>query len=577
MAWSLKPINGKEKSWVNYTVSVLGMFSHLPISSLQALTKADAAGGYRSATGDRRDTEYITDNMLSVNPSDTPLNTWVNAFGFFLYDAETDEFANKILCFRCKTTAYDGSGTAQDRYNWIMQFTWSIFDANSITYTDIFTPWNISVGDGGAWQTELPKFEAFYNINEETYDDVLQPIIYGGFEGKATYVDVRYWNARGMGLPVKSVLEDVYGLTVRPEETDINPALGPESEPDGYDEPSLDPISDPWVNYNLKPGIAQLGLVRLYKCSVGSLLTMGEILFPEIVWPSSASFSDIIEFLASCIQAGFSAIWDKDLIDYIISCHVIPIDVDAAATATDIKVGPKYLEGVTAYRISDDIVTFDCGDLKVPEHYQNFADYLTRCRIYIPFYGFVELKPEFWQSATLNLTYVFNVIDGSFTAQLKSIVDRHQDPCETIVGQYTGCACVHVPLSGADYSSMFSGMISGAAGMAAGIATSNPALAMTSAINAGSSLNGQMQMSNSYNASAAFYGYPRPFLVIERPVSHYPKTYQGENGFPLLVTKRLGDMKGFTIAEGAILDGIPCTQAEKEKIRQMLRSGVIIK
>ena len=189
----------------------------------------------------------------------------------------------------------------------------------------------------------------------------------------------------------------------------------------------------------------------------------------------------------------------------------------------------------------------------------------------------LEKKPEYWQSADLQLKYRFNVIDGSFVAMLYSTISRHQKQFKSLIGQYTGCACVHVPMTGAAYASMFSGMISGVAGMATSLATGNPALAATSAINTAQAANGNMEMSNSYNASAGFYGHPCPYLIIERPISHFSGNYAAERGLPLLVKKTVGSVTGFTIAEDIILNGIPATKDELDRIKTLFKSGVIIK
>lgn len=368
-----------------------------------------------------------------------------------------------------------------------------------------------------------------------------------------------------------------------PEGEPVSPEYGPGSQPGGYGPggggsggpgPTFNGTSDPWVDYPQKPGIAALGLVNLYKCDVGSLVNLGAELFPDINFPTS--LSDVGEVIAAVSDS----IWNSKLIDYIVSAHIIPVDVDVTGVnLEDIKVGTRTMTGILARKISNDIVEFDCGSVKVDEYYTNFVDYRgTRCKIYIPFYGMVELKPEYWQSATLSLKYLFNVVDGSFIAQLFSEVERHQAPFKAMIGQYTGCACVHVPMTGAEYASMFGGMIANAGGMVSGIATANPAMAATSAVGfAQSTAGGGAQGSNAYNASAGFYGYPCPYLIIERQVSHFSTRYPKEKGLPLLVSKKIGACSGFTVAEDIILDGIACTSDEKERIRNYFKSGVIIR
>lgn len=381
-----------------------------------------------------------------------------------------------------------------------------------------------------------------------------------------------------------------------------SPEFGPASEEGGYGPadpgsggtggsggpgPTFDGTSDPWVDTPTKPGVLSFGLLNLYKCDTGSLNLLGETLFPTIVKPPAPPQTgvtdwvkwsgEVAEWIGNVIFAVSDSIWNKDLIDYIVSVHLIPVDV-TGGDLEDIKVGPRTLTGILARPITEDVIEFDCGTVHVDEYYTSYIDYTaTRCRLYIPFYGMVTIKPEYWQSADLSLKYLWNVMDGSFIAKVYSTVTRHQSPCTTMIGQYSGSACVHMPLSGANYASMFSQLTGAAGGMAMGAASGNVAMTATSAMALPGALSTDMQTSNAYNASSAFYGHARPYLIIERAISHFPTNYSVEKGLPLLVTKTIGSCSGFTIAESPILDGIPATLEEKERIRQFLQNGVIIK
>ena len=364
-----------------------------------------------------------------------------------------------------------------------------------------------------------------------------------------------------------------------PQQTEADPDLGPESEPGGYGPgdggsggsggpgPTFDDTSDPFTPSPLPPGISALGFVNIYKCSAGSLNQLGDTLFPDVsastdVWTAIVALSD--------------AIWNSKLIDYVVSVHMIPCDVPAGSDE-DIKVGTRTLTGIRGAKVTSDYVEIDLGTIKIDEVFTSFVDYQCRARLFLPFYGFVELKPEFWQSAELNIKYRFNVVDGSFIAFVYSTVTRHQSKMYSQVGQYSGCACIHCPVSGVSYASMFGGMVSNAGGMAASIATGNVGGVAASAINTAQASQGSMQMSNPYNASASIMGHRYPYMIIERPVPHFPTNYGKEKGFPLLKTKRISACSGFTQAVDIILDGIPCTDAEKEKIRSAFKTGVIIR
>lgn len=368
-----------------------------------------------------------------------------------------------------------------------------------------------------------------------------------------------------------------------------DPKFGPKSEPGGYGPsapvpgggiggpgPTFDGVSDPWVDTPKKPGVLSFGLLNIYKCDAGALTNLGNDLFPEIVWPSPSSVTDLLEWVGDVIIKFSDSIWNKNLIDYIVSVHLIPVDVTAGALE-DIKLGARTMTGILARPISDDVIEFDCGTIHVDEYYTNYVDFMTRCRVYIPFYGMVTIKPEYWQSADIQLKYLWNVMDGSFIAKLYSTINRHQSPCKVMIGQYSGSACVHMPLSGADYAAMFSQIAGAAGGMATGIATGNVAVGASSAMSlagaAGSG--GDMQQSNAYNASSAFYGHARPYLTIERPVSQFSEGYPDEKGLPLIVTKTIGSCSGLTICEDPVLN-FACPDDEAEAIITALKEGVIV-
>lgn len=567
----------------NMFVSVGGIRKWLENCDLSGFTVNDLASTYRCRTVSNSETDPLLEYNMELSYGDGGFEEWKNVFGFFIYDKDTGEFTGKILWYRIYCYILQVVDPS-DNYIWAFTHKWSIFDSETQQYNDIVSGPNPSAS-GGANQLRLPSCKIIFSKMVETYQSEEQDMFYGGLMTYKYFQGLTIAEGNAIALPSKAGLESL-GYTIKPEEVVIDPDLGPESGEDGYgpDEggksptgggsggpaPTFDEASDPWIDYPTKPGIAALGLVNLYKCDVGSLVNLGAEIFPDIHFPTS--LSDV-----GAVLAAFSdSIWNSKLIDYIVSAHIIPVDVNGGMLE-DIKVGTRTMTGILARPISDDIVEFDCGTLHIDEYYTNFVDYMTKCKVYIPFYGMVEIKPEYWQSADLQLKYRFNVIDGSFVAMLYSTISRHQKQFKSLIGQYTGCACVHVPMTGAAYASMFSGMISGVAGMATSLATGNPALAATSAINTAQAANGNMEMSNSYNASAGFYGHPCPYLIIERPISHFSGNYAAERGLPLLVKKTVGSVTGFTVAEDIILNGIPATKDELDRIKTLFKSGVIIK
>lgn len=371
----------------------------------------------------------------------------------------------------------------------------------------------------------------------------------------------------------------LYMLGFEPDGKEIDPNMGPASEPGGYGpgggssiggvggpQPTFDFTSDPFELSPLPPGISELGFINIYKCGIGALTALGATLFPDV-----SAATDVM----TAITALSDSVWNSKLIDYVISIHMIPCDV-AAGGDEDIKIGTRTLTGIQGAKITSDYVEVNLGSLKVDEAYTSFADYsASRARLYLPFYGFIELKPEFWQSAELSIKYRFNVVDGSFIATVTSHVNRHQPDFDALVGQYSGTACIHCPASGVSYASMFGGMISNSAGLGLSMASGNITGVASSALNLAQTSQGNMEHSNAYNASASVMGHRKPFLLIERPVSQYPTRYAAEVGYPLAVTKRIGACNGLTICEDPVLN-FGCSEEEGKAIIAALKEGVIV-
>lgn len=457
---------------------------------------------------------------------------------------------------------------------------------------DVGGPWDDAVRNAylalAMWENNNETYIGFYiNICQSCVDP---------WQGQY-YAEVM---ADGGGFNLSKIY-DLFGISGQPKQgKHKSKKYGPEGEPGGYGPtdpgsgstggsggpaPTFDGTSDTWVDTPIKPGVLSFGLLNLYKCDNGSLNLLGSTLFPSISKPPAPPQTgvtdwvkwsgEVAEWIGDIIFSLSDSIWNKDLIDYIVSVHLIPVNV-TGGDMEDIKIGPRTLTGILARPITDDVIEFNCGTVHVDEYYTNYVDYMTRCRVFIPFYGFVTIKPEYWQSADISLKYLWNVMDGSFIAKLYSTVTRHQEPFTSLIGQYSGCACVHMPLSGANYASMFSQLTGAGAGMAMSAASGNVAVAATSALAlSGMNTGGEMQSSNAYNASSAFYGHATPFLIIERPVSHFSTRYVPEQGLPLIMTKRIGDCSGLTVCDNPILN-FACSDAEAKEIKEALKEGVIV-
>lgn len=367
-------------------------------------------------------------------------------------------------------------------------------------------------------------------------------------------------------------------------------AFGDASTPEGYSGGTFDDSSDT-ISIPTAPtiGVSSAGFVNVYNPSTSALTGFGSELFPNLSFtpvsslPAPTDVQTALENIATVLTDFGNQIpniidmyINSNLIQYVLDCHIIPV-APAIGAAAGIKVGFRTFSQ-TAPEVTSDYIDFDCGSLNVGEYYANYIDYapFTSAKLFLPFVGFVDMLPEYWQSGTLSVTYRFNVIDGSFVAFVKSTSSKSK-LSDTVIGQYGGNCCIHIPLTGANYSNMVSGLVSGAAAVltsGAGAAAKVSA-AVSSAINVAQS-RPSVQQSNGYNSTTSFLGVRTPYLLIERSVSSFSENYATENGLPSNVTATLSSLSGYTEASDLILSGIDATDAELNEIAALLASGVIL-
>lgn len=340
------------------------------------------------------------------------------------------------------------------------------------------------------------------------------------------------------------------------------PPFDPTEDPEPYN-PTIDDTSD-LVNIPGNPliGVTSAGFINVYNPAMGALQGLGDILFPNV-----ASATDIVEAVIKLCET----LANQNLINYVIDCHVIPVQPQIGNNA-NIKVGFRDT-GISVPVVTNDYIDATCGSLNIREYFGGFQDFLaTRSKLYLPFVGFVDVRPEFWQGGTLSVDYKFNVIDGSFMCYVRSVSSKSQLN-GSVIAQYAGNACVHFPLTGVNYSQMVSGIVGAAVTMASGggsTAVLGGALSAANTIAAG----GNVQQSNGYSSTAALMGVRTPYLLIERAVPAYSAKYAHDKGFPTNIATLISNVTGYTEISDIDLTGLPFTADELNELRQLLAEGV---
>lgn len=433
---------------------------------------------------------------------------------------------------------------------------------------------NARIMDAGSLNADKTSTYFFY---QENFELQKKSVLRFGYIYDYTYNKLSYKDSL-IAMPFDQNIDDLYIGTTQPIEFDDD--FGTYSSGGGYGGGSFDDSSDHMGLPNLPDiGVSDSGFVNVYLISKNQLQGFVDDLFPDFELPEPST-AEGIEAVAENLSNTVQVIGDfansyinRGLVDYVIDCHIVPV-VPSAVDNTGLKVGFKTFS-YNPKKVTSDYVEFNCGALSIPEYYQNFLDYAgTRAKLYLPFIGFVDVKPEWFQSGKLQIIYHFNIIDGSCIANIIGTSSKSK-LTDTVVATFGGNCCVHMPITGINYSSMISGIAGGVGQVTSGISTGSMSTALKGLENVVSA-RPELQQSNGYNAGMSFMSYRQPYLLIERAVASFSKNYPHEQGLPLNATQKLSNLSGMTICENVVLDNFPCLPEEKEMIQAALAEGIIL-
>lgn len=414
-----------------------------------------------------------------------------------------------------------------------------------------------------------------------------------------------YYDAGGACIRLDTLYNQfgIYGDSIG-DPVPFSPEFGGGSVPDGgyNDDPdnphgTFDFHSDTVPVPNLPSvGVTSAGFINVYKISTGALANLGEKLFPHflpaeiLADPSQLStpevltmfiktlFGTLISPIGTTVELAdnlgiIDILMNGKLIDYILDCHIIPVDI-TAGTNEGLKVGYRQFEDLQVPRASSDYVEIDCGSISTGEAFRNFLDF-SACtmKLFLPFVGFVPIQPEYWNGGNIGVKYHFNIVDGSFQVYVISTSGKSKLK-NTVIAQYGGVCCVHLPITGLQYSNVVAGLVNGTAGAVASVMGGNPAGVATNAMNT-AMLRPDAPSSNGYNASSSFLSERVPYLLIEYPTPQFSTQYNKEIGLPLNVSRTLSTVHGFTVIDNPILK-IACSDIEYNELVSLLKNGVIL-
>lgn len=368
-----------------------------------------------------------------------------------------------------------------------------------------------------------------------------------GSEDERTYIPIP--------IPKYNNPFDEQPTTGTPSQTE--PSVSPETTPkDELDNVSDTNTKDPTESDNpdtgggnspsiIVPTQQASALWAIYNPTLGQLNSLGS-------WLWSSNFIDqLLKIFNDPMQA-------------IIGLHKVYATPSISGSG-NIKVG--YLDsGVPSNIVGNQYTYIDCGSVSLREYYGNVLDYspYTTVQLYLPFIGIVSLDIADVSRSTISIRYGVDVLTGACLAS----VSVQRDNAGGVLYQYSGnCACQY-PLSSGSYM----GMVTGAIGTLGSLARGN-IFGATMGI---AGMHTNIEHSGGFSGNAGAMGIKKPYLIISRPQSAINDGFPSIQGYPSNYFIRLGNCSGFTQVAECHVENIPATDKELDKIKDLLKEGVIL-
>ncbi len=372
----------------------------------------------------------------------------------------------------------------------------------------------------------------------------------------------------GNQLPESTVLLNVMNYTDAHPDTSYdendNPYDNPYgitiSEPGGGDgDIDLDPDDVDKATIPSLPSVSAVdaGLITMYNCTAGQLQVLGDYLWSN----------------AYDLETNFTKLFASPM-DAIIGLSIIPVTPTLGSAAT-VKFG-NIDTHISMSKLSTQFVEKDMGSVSVKKWIGSFMDYspYVKLSLYLPYVGYREISPDDVVGDTIHVVYHIDCLSGGCCAMVET-------GKKGLLYSFDGSCIANVPITALNYSGALQNAISAATGgvsMIAGVATGSPIAAVGGAASVAQNVTNikpSVQRSGQMSGAAGLMSYQRPMLIIERPNMCVPENLNSFTGNMLYVSRKLSQCKGFTQVSLIHLDGIPCTEKERNELMTLLNKGVI--
>ena len=384
------------------------------------------------------------------------------------------------------------------------------------------------------------------------------------------------------------------------------------SKPDGGDgvfgaDEETEDIEDLLPNGSAESDSSNSGLFTRYAMTSSMLRTLGAALYTD-------------DLLAKIGKEIMSFLYNSPA-EAIISLVSYPFSISSimGTTSSNIKFGSLEIP-VTGNRLNSTFAQIDWGYVELRPFWGNFLDYAphTKIDLYLPWCtGSVQLDPHECYPGRISVKTNIELSKGTC---VHSVFGNQG----VLMGTYSGVVGSQLPITALDSSGKMLSLVTAAASLGVsalagggaqsaeirGANQAPPPISMAGNIAAQAAWRNEQAAiaaapyykiqrtargvalassiaafrtpqhivrNNSFSGNGAGLGMQFPFIIISRPEQSVPENYSKYFGYPSnIYVHSLQTVGGYTEIGSIHLDGIPCTENEREEILELLKGGVIL-
>lgn len=384
------------------------------------------------------------DAMSATPPTGIPFSNYALkvASGYYVGTDETNVYIGRVGGTLYFLSPYDD----RKGYTWSNTTSYLLpFTVKSTRIVDVFITSSIGI-PYSAYAVDLEAFETEDELISSFFDEIISPGSGGDDvnpykiyvsavsteESSEIEVDATAYVEGADTILVNVIAKG--GNTIDPNNSG---GTSGQSFPAGTFDDSSDPVPIPSM-----PSLsaAQSGLVTLFRPTKTGVANLGAYLWTH--------FDDFWENLQKLFT---------NPMDYFIAFNIFPVNPEVGELR-EVYIG-NWGTSITMPPVLSQWYEFDCGKVHINNYWGSALDYYpnTKVQLMLPFIGAVQLNTDEVMGNNIGVKYRIDLLSGSCVA----FVTVNDD----VYYQFTGECAVSIPLTGADWSRIYSAVV-GAIGTA---------------------------------------------------------------------------------------------------------------